>query len=59
LFFEPGNPEDLAQTIEYAFSHPNEVKEIARKAQQVYLEHTWDRERETLLSRASDILPKD
>ena len=56
LFFEPGNPDDLAKQIEYAFSHPNEVLEIARKGQQVYLEHTWERERETLLSRASEIL---
>lgn len=56
LFFEPGNPDDLAKQIEYAFSHPNEVLEIARKGQQVYLEHTWERERETFLSRASEIL---
>jgi len=58
LFFEPGNPDDLAKQIEYAFSHPNEVLEIARKGQQVYLEHTWEQEKETLLSRASEILPR-
>ena len=56
LFFEAGNPDDLAQRIEYAFSRPSEVLEIARRGQQVYLEHTWDRERETLLSRVSGIL---
>jgi glycosyltransferase involved in cell wall biosynthesis len=56
LFFEPGNPGDLAQQIEYAFSHPREVQEIVRRAQQVFLEHTWDRERETLLGRVSEIL---
>lgn len=58
LFFEPGNPEDLARQIEYGFSHPNEALEIARRGQQVYLEHTWDREKETLLSRASGIFPQ-
>jgi glycosyltransferase involved in cell wall biosynthesis len=56
LFFEPGNPDDLAKQIEYAFSHPKEVVEITRKGQQVYMEHTWERERETLLSRTSEIL---
>jgi glycosyltransferase involved in cell wall biosynthesis len=56
LFFEPGNPADLAKQIEYAFSHPCEVQEIVRRAQQVFLEHTWDRERETLLGRVSEIL---
>ena len=56
LFFEPGNPDDLARQIEYAFSHPREVVEIAERGQQVYLEHTWERERQTLLDRVSEIL---
>ncbi len=56
LFFEPGKPGDLAQQIEYAISHPREVEEIVRRGQQVFLEHTWDCERETLLDRVSGIL---
>lgn len=56
LFFEPGDPDDLAKQIEFASSHPDEVLEIARLGQQVFREHTWERERETLLSRASGIL---
>jgi glycosyltransferase involved in cell wall biosynthesis len=58
LFFEPGNVAHLAKQIEYAFSHPREVQEIVRRAQQVFLEHTWDRERQTLLGRVSEILNK-
>ncbi len=53
LFFEPGNAAELAQQIEYAFFHPREVLEIARKGQEVFVEHTWDRERETLVGRVS------
>ncbi len=56
LFFEPGDPSDLAQKIEFAFSHPCEVHEIVHKAQQVYLEHTWEHERETLLNGLSEVL---
>jgi glycosyltransferase involved in cell wall biosynthesis len=56
LFFEPGDAGDLARQIEYAFSHPREAQETVRKAQQVFLAHTWDRERETLLSRVSETL---
>jgi glycosyltransferase involved in cell wall biosynthesis len=56
LFFEPGNPGDLAEQIEYAITHPRELQEIVQKAQQVFQEHTWDRERETLVSRVSEIL---
>ena len=56
LFFEPGNPGDLAQQIAYAFAHPAEVLEVVRKGQEVYLQHTWERERNTLLDRVSEIL---
>jgi len=56
LFFEPGNAGDLARQIEYAFFHPREVQETVRRAQEVFLAHTWDCERETLLSRVSETL---
>lgn len=56
LFFEPGNPDDLAKQIEYSFSNPSELFEIARMGQEVFLEHTWDREKETLLSRMGGVL---
>ena len=56
LFFEPGNPADLARKIEYAASHPREMQEIARRGQDVYALHTWERERETLVSRVGEVL---
>jgi glycosyltransferase involved in cell wall biosynthesis len=56
LFFEPGDPAGLAQQIAYAYFHPREVLEIARRGQEVYREHTWDREKQTLLERVSGIL---
>jgi glycosyltransferase involved in cell wall biosynthesis len=59
LFFEPGNPADLARAIEYAVHHPEEVASLARKGQQVYLQHTWENERETLLHRVGALLHAD
>jgi glycosyltransferase involved in cell wall biosynthesis len=56
LFFESGNADDLARQIEYAYAHPGEVQEIARKAQDVYLGHTWPKEKQTLVNRISEIL---
>jgi glycosyltransferase involved in cell wall biosynthesis len=56
LYFEAGSAPDLAEQIEYAYSHPREVREVVQKAQQVFKEHTWDCERETLLSRISETL---
>jgi glycosyltransferase involved in cell wall biosynthesis len=58
LFFEPGNSDDLAQQIEYAYFHPREMMDILRRGREVYLQHTWERERETLLGRVSETLNK-
>jgi len=56
LFFEPGNSRNLAEQIAYAYSHPREILEVARRGQAVYRDHTWERERETLLGRIGAIL---
>src|SRR6266550_1338701 len=56
LFFEPGSSDDLARQIEYVFFHPREVLGIVQRGQKVYLEHTWECERQTLLGRVSEIL---
>jgi glycosyltransferase involved in cell wall biosynthesis len=50
LFFEAGNSEDLAKTIEYAASHPAQVIAIAERGQQVYRAHRWQREKEVLVN---------
>jgi len=56
LFFEAGDAVDLARQIEFAYFHPKEILEVAQRGQAVYREHTWDRERQTLLDRISEIL---
>jgi glycosyltransferase involved in cell wall biosynthesis len=56
LFFPSGDAGGLAQQIQYAFFHPHEVLETVRRGQRIFLEHTWERERETLLNRVSAIL---
>ena len=49
---------DLAKQIEFAATHPEKVLEVARRGQRIYKEHTWEMEKETLLSRMSGILPQ-
>jgi glycosyltransferase involved in cell wall biosynthesis len=49
IFFEPGNAHDLAKKIEFVFSNPAKVTTIVERGQQVYLDHTWARERSALL----------
>jgi glycosyltransferase involved in cell wall biosynthesis len=56
IFFELGNADDLARKIEFVFSHPAEVEETVKRGQQIYLSHTWTRERLTLLNSISELL---
>lgn len=49
LFFEAGDAGDLARQIRYIFEHPEEAAAVAARGQQVYLAHTWSRERVTLV----------
>ena len=56
LFFEAGNAAELAQQIQHVYLHPLEVIETAERGQQVYLAHTWQNERETLVTLVSGLL---
>jgi glycosyltransferase involved in cell wall biosynthesis len=56
LFFELGDANDLARKIEFAYSHPEQVAETVKRGQQVYLSHTWNRQRLTLLNSISELL---
>jgi glycosyltransferase involved in cell wall biosynthesis len=49
FFFESGDSEELAKKIEYAASHPSQAIAIAERGQKVYLAHSWQQERETLV----------
>jgi glycosyltransferase involved in cell wall biosynthesis len=56
IFFELGNADDLARKIEFAYSHPEEVADTVKRGQEVYLSHTWTRERLGLLNSISELL---
>jgi glycosyltransferase involved in cell wall biosynthesis len=56
IFFELGNADDLARKIEFAYSHPEEVAATVKRGQEVYLSHTWSRERLSLLNSISELL---
>jgi glycosyltransferase involved in cell wall biosynthesis len=56
LFFDSGNAGQLAESILYAAQHPQETTEIVKRAQQVYLAHTWTQERRTLVSLVDGLL---
>jgi glycosyltransferase involved in cell wall biosynthesis len=58
VFFEAGDCADLAYRLLYAYQKREVLTEIARRGQQVLLEHTWRRERETLLQAVSGLLDR-
>ena len=59
LFFESGNADQLASQMERVFLHPDDAIATARRGQEVYLSHTWSRERETLVNLVSGVLRGD
>ncbi len=56
IFFELGNERDLAERIEYVFSHPAQVAEITRRGQEVCREHSWRIEKQRLLGLVAELL---
>lgn len=58
VFFESGDGEDMARRIKYVFSHPAEVTEIVKRGQEVFREHSWQKERQRLIGVVSGILDK-
>jgi glycosyltransferase involved in cell wall biosynthesis len=56
LFFEAGDATELAEKIEHLYFNPREATEIAERGQRVYLAHTWQQERETLVGLVAGLL---
>ena len=56
LFFEAGNALELAEKIEYVYRNPRRAIEMAERGQQIYLTHTWEKEKETFVKMVSDLL---
>jgi len=56
VFFALGDARDLADKIEYVFSHPSEVAEIVRRGQAVHREHSWPMERIRLTDLVAALL---
>jgi glycosyltransferase involved in cell wall biosynthesis len=56
FFFELGDAEDLARSIVHVFAHPEEVPDVVKRGQHVYLAHRWSEERKGLVNRIADLL---
>ncbi len=50
VLFEPGNADELAEKLEFAFQNPQELEAIVRRGQLVYAEHKWSSEKHQFLN---------
>jgi glycosyltransferase involved in cell wall biosynthesis len=56
IFFESDNVESLAQAINWAYLHPQQVQETVFKGKRVLRAHTWNRERERFVESLRDLI---
>lgn len=56
LFFEAGDADGLAERIKYTYFKSAQAIKTAERGQEVYLAHTWQEERETLVGLVSRLL---
>jgi glycosyltransferase involved in cell wall biosynthesis len=56
FFFEAGNAEELAAQLHACHADPDRAVQMTKRAQRVYLDHTWSAERETLVRLVARLL---
>jgi glycosyltransferase involved in cell wall biosynthesis len=56
VYFELGDANDLARSLQYVLSYPEEVEQIVMRGQEVYLKHKWSHDRIKFLKLVSHIL---
>ena len=56
FLFECGSRADLAAQILRVHANPQLALQVTEKGQQVYLSHTWSKERRTLVDSVSRLL---
>ena len=56
VFFNAGDPADLAEKMAFVASDPEGAIRIAELGQQVYMAHTWQQERQTLVNLVAELV---
>ncbi len=59
LFFEPGNVDDLARKMEWAYRHPDELRSIMERGRRVYEKYSWELERSRFTGRVNGLLTRE
>lgn len=57
-FFEPGNIQDLSETIYRIYQSKNEVQQVINKSYDVYRQYTWRSQKENLIKLVTELVNK-
>jgi glycosyltransferase involved in cell wall biosynthesis len=55
IFFEAGDPDDLAAQLEFCCRNATQTAAVTRHGQQIYLQHNWEKERQELVNLVSGL----
>jgi len=56
IFFQLGDVSDLVEKIKFAHSNRENLPDLVRRGQKVYLAHTWTKERSAFLDSVANLL---
>jgi glycosyltransferase involved in cell wall biosynthesis len=56
VYFDPANPESLANGILFLHQHPERLQVLARNAKELYSEYRWEKQKEIYLSAYRQII---
>jgi len=56
LFFEAGSIEDLAEKIEWACRHPDELQQQLKKGRAIYEAHNWNAEEKRFIKLVANLI---
>ncbi len=58
MYFEPGNPKDLAKKILYLYNHPEKRKELVKNSSKVYEKYRWSNMRKKYIAVYEDLIKR-
>ena len=56
LFFNPGDIDDLASKMAWAYHHPSELRSMMERGREVYRRHAWPAQEKRLIEVADSLL---
>lgn len=56
ILFDAGNAKSLAVELIHTYTHPEEIRDTVQRGREIYLSHSWVRERERLIELVAGLV---